>query len=522
MARCFLIAFALLGFLIVTTAQVYAASGIGAEAPTGNVPQHAITGTDSAMFNGVSAERLSTSTRNALAAIGRCDEKEYEQAKNEIDQLFDNVNDPDNVSGHEGVNEYLSLGMFVDQDAADLHTIGQVKEFLAARWAARQPCEKTSIIDEVTTTGITGEEPDLVGKGYEGDVSEYPDRAQLSIFFVEMFAKAGFIDAVTSGHTGVNSGFGDNTNKIRSDKKGSTSTKGIKARVNVGAQPVAYPGPFTKEKAPAAPYGFGSTGRGSGNNGGWFSGGGFDVFTELSRTTTDYDDSFAGIGTGGGTFLITGTGDPTAVSPSGFFLPFAGGLNTLTSATYRAEHRETAGELGLGKTVIRGNTSIRPFAGLEYSRLNSSETFNGTIAGFATSFEYNTLVENHVFSPFIGVEAAHRPSWASVAGTQLEFFGSARYAYNINDADGTDNLVVSGGAFDRQSVDLSEDENTNNFRFGAGVTFNPDGPFSVSVGGEVERRENLPVVQRLGSSPSELKFKGANGASGTVRGTIRF
>jgi hypothetical protein len=231
-----------------------------------------------------------------------------------------------------------------------------------------------------------------------------------------------------------------------------------------------------------------------------------DLYFGFNRSWSNMNDEFSNVGTGGDILLIPGVGN--GPNGAGFSLAFGGGANTISNAYYNSDYDFYRSYVGIGKTMNRNNVKVRPFGGLEHTYLKSNQMFSGSIPGFARDFVYDTKVDTHTVGPFLGVEGAYRPSWLNAGPAPVELSAKATYKIGYNFSDGRDSLAFTG--FDTQSIDLDEKGISHDFRLETGLTFNPDGPLRLSIGGGYQRAGNLPVVMRDGVGPSNLSHEEAN------------
>lgn len=229
----------------------------------------------------------------------------------------------------------------------------------------------------------------------------------------------------------------------------------------------------------------------------------WDLDMNYSFARARADDDFMNIRTGGDVLLLPGVG--SGPNGAGFSLAFAGGANTVTRASYDSEYTWNRLSIGSGKNVKRNGVKFRTFGGLEYSHLDSSQTFSGEIPGFARDFRYDTDINTHTVSPYAGVEIGYTPGWMKGSKTQAELYGDVKYNIGYSWANGKDSLAFTG--FDTQRIGVDEKGFTHGLGVGAGVRFDLDKGLSATVGGRFETQGNNSVVTRNGVGPSNLSFE---------------
>ncbi len=223
---------------------------------------------------------------------------------------------------------------------------------------------------------------------------------------------------------------------------------------------------------------------------------------------------------GGQDFLLPGVG--TGPNAAGFVIPAPNG--DVTNIMYDADHEFGSYDLGFGRNILlpsKNNVKVRPFGGLRYGHSKSHETFSGITNAATLPFSYDTKVKNKFLAPFAGVELTARPpSINELFGAPIEFSSTLRYAYAFNDAEGDDTLTVQG--FVPATAMMENNDGTHDFKARVGFTINPDGPFSVAVGGNFERVGNVPEVTRDGTDLSQLRLGDADVWTGDVRFILKF
>lgn len=230
----------------------------------------------------------------------------------------------------------------------------------------------------------------------------------------------------------------------------------------------------------------------------------WDLDFGYSFARANLDESFTNIRTGGDVLLIPGVG--SGPNGAGFSLAFAGGLNTVTTARYDSDYTWNRLSIGSGKNVKRNGVNLRTFGGIEYSHLDSSQTFSGEIPGFARDFRYDTDVDTRTFSPYAGIEIGFAPEWLKNSKIpKAELFGGVKYNLGYSWADGTDSLAFTG--FNTQSIDIDEKGLTHGLGINAGMKFAIDSGVSAAFDATFETQGNNPVVTRDGVGPSNLSFE---------------
>ncbi len=225
----------------------------------------------------------------------------------------------------------------------------------------------------------------------------------------------------------------------------------------------------------------------------------WNFFFNVSRAEGDIHDNIGTIDPGNGRQILF---PGTAVGPNGS--GFQGGLNNpILNAAYNATYAWAAYQMGFGYMMTLPNSrfKLRPYGGVEYKRLKTSEELSGSIIG--NDFHYQTNVREHSYAPFFGMEAFYRPEvLASLLGIPVQVGSNLRAAFVQNNASGTDDLKL--GAFPTAPAAISNDDNSFDMKAELNLTFNPDSAFNVSVGGAWERTSVPMLNSRDGVRPSSL------------------
>ncbi|GJL85332.1 MAG: hypothetical protein DHS20C02_11070 [Micavibrio sp.] len=224
----------------------------------------------------------------------------------------------------------------------------------------------------------------------------------------------------------------------------------------------------------------------------------WDFFFALNRATADIHTNIGTFDPGAGRDILF---PGTAVGPNAS--GFNGGANPALNVIYRASYAWAAYQMGFGymMNVANSRLKVRPYGGLEYKRLRTSEELAGTIVG--NNFSYITNVREHSYAPFVGVETAYRPkTLKDLFRVPVEVGSNLRYAYVFNNASGTDDLKL--GANPTAPAAINNDDHSHDMAAELNLTFMPDNPFNVSVGGKWERTSVPMLNSRDGVRPSSL------------------
>lgn len=227
------------------------------------------------------------------------------------------------------------------------------------------------------------------------------------------------------------------------------------------------------------------------------------------RWTADIEQEFEDIDPGGDDLLIPG---PEG-GASGFNLSGAGNLNTVTNGRFEGDYdgHGFKGKIG-AKFPCGCGTIVTPFVGVRYASLETNLHFSGSVPGFARDFQYRTDVDVDYISPVFGVAASGR------FGRNFDWIGwdvRASGAVDFNDAEGRDELSFTG--FSPSSQKLENDDTTLSYAVGAGLRFGARSPFSARVGVSYSWVDNVPVVNRDGTTPSKLELEDADAIVGSIR-----
>lgn len=239
-------------------------------------------------------------------------------------------------------------------------------------------------------------------------------------------------------------------------------------------------------------------------------GGYFGSSASIDSTEPDLDPA-------GDRLLIIGTGDANSPNGSGFSLNSFGGLNRVTDIT-STSHIEWDGAWvkgGLDMPCECLGLSVRPFAGVAYTRSRLEQYQTGNIPGFGRAFRYETHVKTTTVSPLLGVDL----SKSVTPLVALNF--SALGTVDISDAKGSDTLQFTG--FNPQGVALSENETSLGWRFGTGVTLTePNTNMSLSFSANYQQSKTAAMIERTGSTASRIKFDDAGFFTGSANLRLTF
>ena len=262
-------------------------------------------------------------------------------------------------------------------------------------------------------------------------------------------------------------------------------------------------------------------------------GGGFDLERAMlgaskmrvqfgyTRTSLDVDRNTGAFDPMGASLLIPGTGD--GPFGAGFSLPTAGGLNVVTSSSYRLEYdsddfyAKLMGEYWCDEDFEDDDPGLGmfPYFGLRYTNSDFRQRFGGSIPGFARDFEYNTDVDTRSWGPIAGIQVV-KP----VAGSPVMLRAGATASVEFNDASGSDSLDFTG--FARQTMRLSNDDTTLSYTVNAGVTVGAMSPIQFDIDAFAGSIGNTPVVTRDGVGPSRLEMERSDYIGTALRTTFRF
>lgn len=262
-------------------------------------------------------------------------------------------------------------------------------------------------------------------------------------------------------------------------------------------------------------------------------GGGFDLERAMlgaskmrvqfgyTRTSLDVDRNTGAFDPMGASLLIPGTGD--GPFGAGFSLPTAGGLNVVTSSSYRLEYdsddfyAKLMGEYWCDEDFDDDDPGLGtfPYLGLRYTSSDFRQRFGGSIPGFARDFEYNTDVDTNSWGPIVGVQVV-RP----VVGSPVMLRAGVTASVEFNDASGSDSLDFTG--FGRQTMRLSNDDTTLSYTVNAGVTVGATSPIQFDIDAFAGSIGNTPVVTRDGVGPSRLEMERSDYLGAALRTTFRF
>ncbi len=227
---------------------------------------------------------------------------------------------------------------------------------------------------------------------------------------------------------------------------------------------------------------------------------------------------------------LPGTGDPGHPSPAGYFLANPT-FNDVTGIDQRFESRLDRLHFGLAEEehyrCWSGTLAIGGHAG----RLETSDSFSGSIPGFARDFAYQTDLETAIWGLFVATEAevSLDGSWDEALRYAGEFSGfrvavGARAGVNFLSADGTDRLDFTG--FAPQSIGVSKDDTTFSYRLNMGLNYTPPSvrALTLSLGMSYSEDDIHPTANRTGETGdrTQIEFQNQELFMGTVRTTFTF
>ncbi len=239
-------------------------------------------------------------------------------------------------------------------------------------------------------------------------------------------------------------------------------------------------------------------------------GGYFGSSASIESTLPDFDPA-------GDRLLIVGTGDPNSANRSGFSLNSFGGLNRVTNVM-SSSHLEWDGAWvkgGLDMPCKCLGLTVRPFAGVAFTRSRLEQYQSGNIPGFGRTFRYETHVKTNTVSPLFGVDLSK--SIHPMIALNLSALGSV----DVIDAKGSDTLNFTG--FNPQSVSLSENDTSFGWRLGTGVTLTePNTNMSLSFSATYQHSKTAAVTERTGLMPTHIRFDDAKFLTGSANLRLTF
>ncbi|CDO61045.1 hypothetical protein BN1012_Phect2832 [Candidatus Phaeomarinobacter ectocarpi] len=239
-------------------------------------------------------------------------------------------------------------------------------------------------------------------------------------------------------------------------------------------------------------------------------GGYFGSSASIESTLPDFDPA-------GDRLLIVGTGDPNSANRSGFSLNSFGGLNRVTNVM-SSSHLEWDGAWvkgGLDMPCECLGLTVRPFAGVAFTRSRLEQYQSGNIPGFGRTFRYDTHVKTNTVSPLFGVDLSK--SIHPMIALNLSALGSV----DVIDAKGSDTLNFTG--FNPQSVSLSENDTSFGWRLGTGVTLTePNTNMSLSFSATYQHSKTAAVTERTGLMPTHIRFDDAKFLTGSANLRLTF
>lgn len=239
-------------------------------------------------------------------------------------------------------------------------------------------------------------------------------------------------------------------------------------------------------------------------------GGYFGSSASIESTLPDFDPA-------GDRLLIVGTGDPNSANRSGFSLNSFGGLNRVTNVM-SSSHLEWDGAWvkgGLDMPCKCLGLTVRPFAGVAFTRSRLEQYQSGNIPGFGRTFRYETHVKTNTVSPLFGVDLSK--SIHPMIALNLSALGSV----DVIDAKGSDTLNFTG--FNPQSVSLSKNDTSFGWRLGTGVTLTePNTNMSLSFSATYQHSKTAAVTERTGLMPTHIRFDDAKFLTGSANLRLTF
>jgi len=181
-----------------------------------------------------------------------------------------------------------------------------------------------------------------------------------------------------------------------------------------------------------------------------------------NHTRGNRNEFFSAIDPLGQTFLIEGTGDPTAPFPAGVALgagvPLGtpGGFNVVTGIVYDRTYRSDALNFVIEQPILQvGRILFSAMAGVNVSRTTVDENLNFSIPGFLTNGAYHTNLDFFTYAPNVGGGVSVAVG-DIVPGRQTVIYGKAAVGPAITSADLTDRLNLRGFINTNQVINRSD------------------------------------------------------------------
>lgn len=224
-------------------------------------------------------------------------------------------------------------------------------------------------------------------------------------------------------------------------------------------------------------------------------------------------ERFGTLDTLGQNLLIPGVG----VGPSGVGFALAGPNNQITDGAFKSTLNGYDFNIAIKRPISMFNKRLRvsPMFGMQYKKLRSQNTFDGNIPFFTRRFGYDTKLNVESFSPSLGVDLEYRMN------DGLALFGCAQYAYDFNHGKGYDSLAFTG--FDRQSLNLNNDAQTQSQKAHIGVRYRLNPAMSLSLQGNYQSAGNTPILDvRTSVASAEFSYKKSKIYSAGLKLAYRF
>lgn len=254
------------------------------------------------------------------------------------------------------------------------------------------------------------------------------------------------------------------------------------------------------------------------------------VFGGLEMSDVTMEASGGSIATTTEGVGIPGTGDPGHPSPAGYFLADPA-FNDVAGIDQRFETRLDDFQFGIAEQEHYKCWSGTVALGGRIGRLDTSDSFSGSIPGYGRDFAYRTDLETAIWGLFVATEAEMPldDQWDQALRYAGEFSGfrvtaGARAGVNFLSAEGTDRLDFTG--FAPQSAGVSKDDTTFGYRLNVGVNYTPPGirGLTLSVGAAYGQDDIHPVAKRSGEigERTQIEFQNQDMFTGTIRTRFTF
>ena len=247
----------------------------------------------------------------------------------------------------------------------------------------------------------------------------------------------------------------------------------------------------------------------------------YSIFAESPDVTTTTE----GMG-------IPGTGDPLSSFPAGVF--FANpAFNDVTNIRYAHDSNFRGGAISFGQKSYYDSHSCYVGVGVGYNRLRTTDILTGTVDGFLTDFRYETDVATRGTNLFVrgDVEIPLDNFWDQQLRYAGEFSGFRVTAggegrVNFLDAEGLDQLDLTGFVSDSQAVRVGDNDTTFSYKLNAGLNYAPTGikGLDISLGVEYGESDTHPVAHRSGQTgeTTRIEFEQEEVFVGTLGTRFRF